>query len=67
MIAVVETKLSQMILDKRLHGILDQGAGLLEVFDAKNEDPIFSSSIETIEHTAQVVEALYQKAQKLAA
>lgn len=62
---VVETKLSQMILDKKLVGILDQGAGCLEIFDNADEDPTFAAAIETIQHTGTVVEALYKKAKKL--
>ena len=63
--ADVETKLSQMILDKKLNGILDQGAGCLEIFDASADDPTYTAAIETIEHMGAAVQALYAKAQKL--
>lgn len=61
----VEPKLSQMILDKKLLGVLDQGTGVLEVFDEVAEDTTYAKSLETIKHTGEVVEALYLKAQKL--
>eukprot|EP00041_Stephanoeca_diplocostata_P006965 m.96335 g.96335 ORF g.96335 m.96335 type:complete len:458 (+) comp16649_c0_seq1:90-1463(+) len=62
---VVETKLSQMILDKKLNGILDQGAGTLEIFESGDEDKAYAGALDTIQHTSHVVEALFAKAQKL--
>ncbi|KAI0244572.1 26S proteasome regulatory subunit rpn6, partial [Massospora cicadina] len=57
----VETKLSQMILDKAFHGVLDQGAGCLIVFDEPQTDKIYDASLETLKNMGNVVESLYQK------
>ncbi|KAI9315562.1 hypothetical protein BX666DRAFT_2028460 [Dichotomocladium elegans] len=61
----VESKLSQMILDKTFHGILDQGAGCLIIFEEPEEDKTYESAIETIKQVDKVVSSLYQKAAKL--
>ncbi|RUP43104.1 hypothetical protein BC936DRAFT_137593 [Jimgerdemannia flammicorona] len=63
--AQVETKLSQMILDKAFHGILDQGAGCLIVFDEPPEDKTYDTTIDTLKQMEKVVESLYEKAAKL--
>ncbi|KAG0165659.1 26S proteasome regulatory subunit rpn6 [Apophysomyces sp. BC1034] len=61
----VETKLSQMILDKAFHGILDQGAGCLIVFDEPEEDKTYETAIDTLKQVDKVVSSLYQKAAHL--
>ena len=61
----VELKLSQMILDKKLSGILDQGAGVLIIFDESKEDKTYAAAIDTIASLSKVVDTLYQKAKKL--
>ena len=61
----VEKKLSQMILDKKFSGILDQGAGVLIVFDETTADKTYETSLETIQSMGKVVDALYNKAKKL--
>lgn len=62
---VVEKKLSQMILDKKLHGILDQGSGVLVVFDETPVDKTYENTLELIHEMGKVVDALYSKAKKL--
>lgn len=61
----VETKLSQMILDKKFNGILDQGAGVLIIFDDIESDKTYEASLSTIHHFSKVVDSLYQKAKKI--
>jgi 26S proteasome regulatory subunit N6 len=64
-LTTVERKLSQMILDKKLHGILDQGEGVLILFDEQEEDDTYSAALDTIVNIGKVVDALYQKAKRL--
>lgn len=64
-IAQVEKKLSQMILDKKFSGILDQGIGVLIVFEETPVDKTYETALETIQHMGKVVDTLYQKAKKL--
>eukprot|EP00605_Chrysophyceae_sp_TOSAG23-4_P002527 GSChrysophyteH1.ASY1.ANO1.2792.1 assembled CDS len=62
--AQVERKLSQMILDKKFSGILDQGKGFLEVFDSAEEDPSFTSTSQIVSNLGQVVSTLMTRARK---
>jgi len=61
-ITKVENKLSKMILDKKFSGILDQGKGLLEIFDGADEDKAFSSTADIIVNMGQVVSTLMNRA-----
>ncbi|KAK4209575.1 hypothetical protein V8F33_013393 [Rhypophila sp. PSN 637] len=55
----VERKLSQMILDKVIIGVLDQGAGCLIIFDETQRDESYDSALATIEKLSNVVDVLY--------
>jgi len=61
----VEKKLSQMILDKKFLGVLDQETGVLIVFTSESRDKTSDDVIETISAMNNVVDRLYQAAKKL--
>jgi 26S proteasome regulatory subunit N6 len=61
----VEAKLSQMILDKSLLGVLDQSKGTLVVFEETHKDQTYESVLDTIKSMSSVVESLYEKARQL--
>ena len=61
----IEKKLSQMILDKKFDGILDQELGVLIIFENNEVDKTYESALETIQHMGKVVDSLYLKAKKL--
>ncbi|KAI0658772.1 PCI-domain-containing protein [Cubamyces menziesii] len=62
----VELKLSQMILDKVFHGVLDQGRGCLLIFEEPEADRAYGAAIDTLEQVGKVVDSLYAKTVKLA-
>jgi len=57
----VLNKLRQMILDKKINGILDQGKGSLIIYDVETSNPYLDKSIETFKNLEKVVEALDKK------
>ena len=61
----VEKKLSQMILDKKFHGILDQGKGQLIVYEDSQTDLAMEKSLHVIENIDQVVTSLFARSRAL--
>ena len=57
----VLNKLRQMILDKKINGILDQGKGSLILYDSLPSNPYLDRSLETFKNLEKVVEALDKK------
>jgi len=63
----VQSKLSQMILDKKFRGILDQGSGELIVFEDPIPDSTYEDSLTTIQNMGHVVNNLIRRARHLQA
>ncbi|KAL4854038.1 26S proteasome non-ATPase regulatory subunit 11 [Chlorella vulgaris] len=57
----VEGKLSQMILDKKFAGILDQGVGTLEVFEDAAPDVIYPSALASFDSLNRILASLSLK------
>eukprot|EP00457_Paulinella_chromatophora_P006729 gb/GEZN01006748.1/.p1 GENE.gb/GEZN01006748.1/~~gb/GEZN01006748.1/.p1 ORF type:complete len:441 (+),score=81.47 gb/GEZN01006748.1/:131-1324(+) len=64
-VTLVEAKLSEMILDKKLNGILDQGSGDLIVFDHVAADKTYENALGTVKELSNVVDRLYTKTKRL--
>eukprot|EP01084_Bolivina_argentea_P310492 537312_1 len=61
----IQNKLSQMILDKKFNGILDQGTGAIIVFEEQQETDIYKNAISTIDELNDAVDQLFIKAKLL--
>merc|ERR1712232_716636 len=62
---VVEKKLSQMILDSKLNGILDQGKGQLIVYEDSEKDMAMEKGLEVISNMDNVVSSLFVRSREL--
>lgn len=60
--SLIESKLSLMILDEKLKGILDQQDRCLVITKEVNNDRIFELGLQFIKNLDNAVETLYQKA-----
>ena len=61
----VELKLSQMVLDKKLPGVLDQGNGCLVLHESTSPSSLYDSAIGTISEFSHVVDQLFEKSARL--
>jgi len=61
----VEKKLSQMILDKKLIGILDQANDCLIVYENAPDDELYPTVVEIFDNIDGVIDNLYKRAGKL--
>ena len=68
----VQRKLSDMILDNKLRGTLDQGIGVLIVFDAEEESlsksgSLYHEILDTVDNMSACVDALFDKSKTIMA
>merc|ERR1719215_688062 len=61
-----QAKLSEMILDQKLNGTLDQGIGVLIVFDEEQIRSTYDNSLKSIKNTSEVLDTLYGMAKEVA-
>jgi len=66
-VELVQQKLAQMILDKKLRATLDQGAGCLEIFDSGESDQLLQLSTDIFQNIGRVVDTLFARTRKIVA
>ena len=54
-------KLSEMILDEKIRGTLDQGRNCLIVFEEEEPTEMFKHAISTFDNLDGVLDSLYEK------
>jgi 26S proteasome regulatory subunit N6 len=64
-VTVVEKKLSQMILDGKFQGILDQGKGQLVVYEESEKDLAMEKGLQVIANMDTVVSSLFERSKAL--
>ncbi|CAB9509981.1 ATPase regulatory subunit 11 [Seminavis robusta] len=64
-VPLVERKLSQMILDGKFQGILDQGKGQLVVYEESEKDSAMEKGLEVIANMDAVVTSLFERSKAL--
>jgi 26S proteasome regulatory subunit N6 len=64
-IPIVEKKLSQMILDAKFHGILDQGKGQLIVYEDSEKDMAMEKGLQVISNMDHIVTSLFERSKML--
>lgn len=57
-------KLSEMILDEKIRGTLDQGRNCLILFEEQEPTEMFEHALDTFKNLDQVLDSLYEKTQK---
>jgi len=61
----VEKRLSHMILEKKINGILDQGDGCLIIYEEPQSEKLYQTGLETMTQMSGVVDVLFQQANTL--
>ena len=65
-VADVESKLSQMILDRKFAGTLDHSkGGILEIYEEEAGDELYGNALGTVDNVSKVLDSLMGRSLKI--